>query len=185
MNTDHKIAALRAESMDREGQRFDHWIGHAVESPIEQLFLAQMLASGWGVHNPHLSWYAMHDIPQSMELSSGPWVMTEFEAACIVVCQLPVRFGPLSFRVDFAFLGRDSAKMPVRVAVELDGHDFHERTKEQASKDRRRDRAFAASGWDVLRFTGSDVYRDPLAVLDEIVTFTNRQCWPWWDEDSK
>ena len=59
--------------------------------------------------------------------------------------------------------------------MELDGHDFHEKTKEQASGDKRRDRYLAALGWTVLRFSGSDVYRDPAAVMDEIVALANRR----------
>jgi very-short-patch-repair endonuclease len=48
------------------------------------------------------------------------------------------------------------------VVVECDGHDFHERTKEQAAKDRARDRAVQAQGHIMLRYTGSEIYRDPL-----------------------
>lgn len=48
----------------------------------------------------------------------------------------------------------------VRLAVEVDGHDFHERTKEQARRDRVRDRSLTASGYVVLRFTASEVWHD-------------------------
>lgn len=53
--------------------------------------------------------------------------------------------------------------------VELDGHDFHERTKEQAERDRRRDRWFAMEGLRIVRFTGREVWRDPEACADEAV----------------
>lgn len=66
-------------------------------------------------------------------------------------------------RVDFAIVSRD-----YRLAVEVDGHDFHERTKEQAARDRSRDRALLANGWQVLRFTGSEVWRDPDRCAAEI-----------------
>jgi very-short-patch-repair endonuclease len=49
-----------------------------------------------------------------------------------------------------------------KVIVECDGHDFHERTKEQAARDRSRDRATQAAGHIMLRYTGSEIYRDPL-----------------------
>lgn len=45
--------------------------------------------------------------------------------------------------------------------VECDGHDFHERTKEQAARDRSRDRWAQDNGYDVFRFTGSEIWRDP------------------------
>ena len=60
-----------------------------------------------------------------------------------------------SFRVDFLFESRFG-----KVVVELDGHEFHERTKEQARKDKSRDRRLQALGYRVLRFTGSEVYAD-------------------------
>ena len=48
----------------------------------------------------------------------------------------------------------------VRLAVECDGHDFHDRTKERASRDRARDRRLQAAGITVFRFTGSDIHWD-------------------------
>jgi len=47
------------------------------------------------------------------------------------------------------------------VVVECDGHDFHEKTKDQAARDKSRDRAIVEAGFPVLRFTGSEIWRDP------------------------
>jgi very-short-patch-repair endonuclease len=47
-----------------------------------------------------------------------------------------------------------------QMIVECDGHDFHERTKEQASSDRKRDRSLQAAGFLVFRFSGADIWRD-------------------------
>jgi very-short-patch-repair endonuclease len=63
-------------------------------------------------------------------------------------------------RVDVAVCWTGSAK---KVVVECDGHDFHERTKEQVSTDNERDRAVQARGWLVSRFTGSDIFNHPFA----------------------
>lgn len=49
---------------------------------------------------------------------------------------------------------------PMFIAVECDGHNFHERTKEQAQRDKARDRAIQALGIVALRFTGSEIFRD-------------------------
>lgn len=48
----------------------------------------------------------------------------------------------------------------VSLVVECDGHDFHEKTKEQAKRDKSRDRDLQAAGITVLRFTGSEIYND-------------------------
>lgn len=53
------------------------------------------------------------------------------------------------------------------LAIECDGHDYHERTKEQAARDRSRDRRLMAEEIDVIRFTGSEIHRDPDACARE------------------
>lgn len=45
------------------------------------------------------------------------------------------------------------------VVIEVDGHDFHERTREQASRDRRRIRKIQSLGIPILPFTGTDIVR--------------------------
>jgi very-short-patch-repair endonuclease len=70
------------------------------------------------------------------------------------------------FRVDFLI---ECPKLKTAVVVECDGHDFHERTKEQAAKDRSRDRSLTADGFAVLRFTGSELWRDPWKCAEEIM----------------
>lgn len=47
-----------------------------------------------------------------------------------------------------------------RIVVECDGHDYHERTKEQAARDKKRDREMQAAGYEVWRFTGSELHRN-------------------------
>lgn len=55
-------------------------------------------------------------------------------------------------------------------AVECDGHNYHNLTKEQAVHDRARDRHFQQEGLVILRFAGTEIWRDPAiageAVLD-------------------
>lgn len=46
-------------------------------------------------------------------------------------------------------------------AVECDGHDFHEKTKEQAARDRKRERDLMSVGYKVIRFTGSEIWKNP------------------------
>jgi very-short-patch-repair endonuclease len=55
------------------------------------------------------------------------------------------------------------------VLVECDGHEFHEKTKEQASRDKRRDRDLQVAGFTIFRYSGSDVWRDCIATAEEVV----------------
>ena len=50
------------------------------------------------------------------------------------------------------------------MAVELDGHDFHEKTKEQSKNDKERDRILQSHGYFVARYTGSEIYNNPQKV---------------------
>jgi very-short-patch-repair endonuclease len=61
-----------------------------------------------------------------------------------------------------------------KLVVECDGHDYHERTKEQAASDRSRDRQLNASGYDVFRFTGSELWRDPWGCAEQVYQWAAR-----------
>ena len=61
-----------------------------------------------------------------------------------------------------------------RLIVECDGHAYHERTKDQAARDRSRDRQAQLEGLPVFRFTGSELWNDPLGCADEVLAFMER-----------
>ena len=62
-----------------------------------------------------------------------------------------------------------------KAVVECDGHDFHDRTKEQAKKDRARDRWLQSKGYQVYRFTGSEIWQDCFECAREIVGMVYNQ----------
>lgn len=63
---------------------------------------------------------------------------------------------------------------PWFIVVEVDGHEFHERTKEQARRDRSRDRFFATRDIRVLRFTGQEVWGDASGCAREVFELAMR-----------
>lgn len=60
-------------------------------------------------------------------------------------------------------------------AIECDGHDYHERTKQQASRDKKRDRFLIGKNIPTLRFTGSDLYNNSEECLEEITDYLCNQ----------
>lgn len=58
------------------------------------------------------------------------------------------------YRVDFELSSLDG----VCLILEADGHEFHDRTKQQAASDRARDRWMIGRGYRVLRFAGSEIH---------------------------
>jgi len=79
-----------------------------------------------------------------------------------------------NYRVDFLLSGESYApkynSLKERIVVECDGHDFHEKTKAQAKKDKKRDRDLQKLGYVVLRYTGSEVWNGALSCAYEAVS---------------
>ena len=69
------------------------------------------------------------------------------------------------YRVDFVVT--DTAGKHL-VVIECDGHDFHERNKEQAARDKSRDRELLSAGYPVMRFTGSEIFKDPAGCAEQV-----------------
>jgi very-short-patch-repair endonuclease len=142
-------------------QLYDRLGAAGMESPIERYFLIalQWVMAGEAVLNPHM----VHPVRFAQgSLSEQP--LRAFEL------QVWRQVRALDWPADFVLgtLAADGSRQ--FAVVECDGHDFHERTKEQAERDRSRDRAVQAQGWRMFRFTGSELYRSAmLLVLDEVL----------------
>jgi hypothetical protein len=59
-------------------------------------------------------------------------------------------------------------KKDVKLCIYTDGHTYHERTEEQAQRDKRIDRKLQELGFKVLRYTGKDVNENTGKIVDEI-----------------
>ena len=85
----------------------------------------------------------------------GTGAVAEDRHGVILGQQVPVG----GYRLDFALKRRDS---DTRIALEADGHKFHDGSPERAERDRMRDRVLLAMGWQTVRFTGRELVRDPI-----------------------
>jgi very-short-patch-repair endonuclease len=70
--------------------------------------------------------------------------------------QYYVREQGRGYMLDLALLTRDRS-----VAVECDGEAYHS-GRDKAQQDRERDNALNAAGWHVLRFSGAEIWQDPI-----------------------
>lgn len=119
------------------------------ESPIEQAFAMAFVCVGTAT-----SGGVRHRLADGHLI--GDWGMPSF-----FVISPQAQIG--SYRVDFLIELIDQlpcGEFKSQIIVECDGHDFHERTKEQAKKDRSKDRALQSLGFEVFRFTGSEIWKD-------------------------
>ena len=53
-------------------------------------------------------------------------------------------------------------KNPLKLVIECDGHDFHEKTPEQVTRNNQRDYDLKMADYDVIHFSGSQIYQNPL-----------------------
>lgn len=87
--------------------------------------------------------------------------------------QKKFEFGTKKYIADIAIVNKENPEEVICV-VECDGHDYHEKTKEQAAHDRSRDRVFQSEGIPIFRFTGSEIHKDPRGCLNEIRVFLKK-----------
>lgn len=155
-----KIDRIVKDGIEAEAVRFEEeflTLATYCESPIEELMLAALFAD--------------HRVQQFDMIFMGRFEPADrhTRGETIYVYQ-QAKIGP--YRADFLI---HDCSCPIEVAaprwmiVECDGHDFHERTKEQARRDKQRDRYFQSHGYKVLRFTGSEIFADPEAVAQEVI----------------
>jgi very-short-patch-repair endonuclease len=127
----------------------------ACESPIERVFAAAIVAMS-----------DMRTTGEAIFMSGRP--RTGMPTAPFDGLHIYPQVTLDGYRIDFLALYQSGDEQIVTV-IELDGHDFHERTKRQASHDKKRDRHFTKKGWQVLRYTGSDIWRSPSECAREAV----------------
>lgn len=143
------------------------WGAERCESPIERILLARFV-------HPHTrqNW----DVRMCDVLIPPSGSIEHVQPPPIEGFYLwpQIKIGP--HRVDFVFAAVTAGKEISYSIIECDGHDFHEKTKEQAQRDKARDRYLTGRGFRVLRFTGSEIYRDPEAVWDEIIKIALGLC---------
>lgn len=75
------------------------------------------------------------------------------------------QYNILRYRVDFAIPDK-------KIAIELDGHDYH-KTKEQRTNDAKRQRELELDGWRVIRFTGTEIHNDISYCVEQVICFVN------------
>lgn len=132
------------------------------ESPLEVIFVAWWMGMDWVFAGPN---------GNPRELALAPQTVVNVD-------------GETSYRLDFQVVLSDTSGYFARAArihhlrypligVELDGHDFHERTKEQVTYRNRRDRNLQKEGWKVFHISGSELYKRGYEVVYEVYEYAH------------
>lgn len=120
---------------------------HQCESPIEKIFAIELDRE---VAKSKLNHYGdVFDWTPQCEIKVNEGLNSETKYR-------------VDFMVEFVRFNRDGGEGNIyKFVIECDGHDFHEKTKEQATRDKKRDRDLMENGITVIRFTGSEIYDNP------------------------
>lgn len=130
-----------------------------LESPIENLMAAGLLLVFRSYHFDYDGY--LNGMYQALPFGSFEELRAEDSTRApgfLIHPQFPIGRYRGDFFIDFV----DYRGARHFAVIECDGHDFHERTKKQAQHDKKRDRYFQSLGLIVLRYTGSEIFRDPV-----------------------
>lgn len=72
------------------------------------------------------------------------------------------------YRIDLA-LGVFYEGNKYKLAIECDGHNYHEKTEVQARHNKKRDRYLQSKGWFVARFTGKEIVENPKKCAEQAI----------------
>lgn len=108
------------------------------------------------------------------------WAPMGGSPALTVIAQPEITTEGRVLHPDFYVYASGKSGRHAGVLVECDGFDFHERTAEQGSRDRSRDRALVSDGWTVMRFLGAEIWRDAQGCVDEVLRAIERRA--GWEE---
>lgn len=143
---------------------YENW-QYGIDSPIERILAVGLFAlveSSDYLYAPVIS---VESVKGEVTDALHPMVRERIFRDGTMLVQMQHKL--LDWRADFVIsIPSVSDK---KVIVECDGHDFHERTKEQAARDRSRDRAAQEAGHMMLRYTGSEIYRDPMMCAENVI----------------
>lgn len=84
------------------------------------------------------------------------------------------------YRVDFLIIMKDLRrwdepdKKENMVIIEIDSHLWHGTTPEQFEKEKKRERDLMSAGYKIIRFSGREVYRNPVKCIDEVEQFLGK-----------
>ena len=174
MSLDQKIETMLADVAKTALEHAPFSITLNCESPIEELFATTMWARG--------CWAGLVELYDNAPLAN---LIDNIKQGYEVKNSFCAQVEVAGFRVDFVMVSPMSGQdEPLVIVIECDGHDFHEKNKEQVRRDKSRERKIVAAGCKVLRFSGSEIWRDPIGCVDAVLTLANREYNASWRRHS-
>lgn len=129
--------------------------------------------------------YIFQDLEYAMNVLKSPIEKILYVAMAIhfvkndifmfVNCQKEIKIDGKKYIADFVieydkymnyYLNED-----FKLVIECDGYEWHHANKKQVENDYERENALKLNGYDVIRFTGSKIYKEPIECVKEIIEY--------------
>lgn len=80
------------------------------------------------------------------------------------------------YRLDFYFIVKYKNQEVKYFGIECDGYEFHQKTKQQVEYDNQRQRDLQNEGIEIIRFSGSEVWKKPYKCAQEVQKIILSKC---------
>jgi len=152
-----KLLIKRSKDVGEEWKDFTKWKLEKCESPIEKLFLIEWI-------------YRIEHESHNPEGLSQYYIYPQFNINN-------------KYRIDFlvAFITENENLSDYRnnfinvkhktLIIELDSYLWHGSKPEQFTKEKERERYLIKDGWNIMRFSGSEIYRNVEKCVAEIINY--------------
>lgn len=124
------------------------------ESPIEQLLAISLSRIDFGNINKYNKYIDCSYIgnQQKLIMDSGNTYRVDFYCVC-----------------GYKYLDCDEFYETKYFVIEADGYEFHQKTKEQVERDNKRQRELQQNGYEVIRFSGTEIYHHHTKCAEEVL----------------
>lgn len=141
------------------------------ESPIEVALALEIAAKFVDFEWALVSLEAMEPFEYEVGFKLGP------NSVAAIVPQATVSGATASdewkYRLDFLLIAGRSVASRRAFAIECDGHEWHEKSKAQVARDKRRDRDLILAGIVPVRFSGHEIHKSVGDCVDYIRSLAN------------
>jgi hypothetical protein len=149
---------FREDTLARISEPFEEG-GKTIDSPLEQMFFIE-----WQ--------YRILDNTGEYQIQLYPQYKDKDDTGKYYI-DFYVDLVQIALSVSGAHENIQKIKRPL-IGIEIDGHKWHEKTKKQVEYHKARDRFLTEKGWRLLRFSGSEVFRDVEECVDESLIYSRQ-----------
>jgi len=161
------ILILKSTYLNKLRDYFDslEFMFSILESPIEKAMLSALMIIGYDFATTVSARYGRPKATgflKDYKWEVGDKFHSEYQCNILIEPQFQIE----NYRVDFLLTYEKENKLS-RLIIECDGHEFHEKTKEQAARDKKRERFLQDCGYKIHRYSGSEIFKDVFEAANE------------------